>query len=206
MSYSTVSCPKGSAVDKKNLNLPNFISACRLVSVPVMLFCVFSGRETPFTWLLLAALLSDIVDGVIARVFHLCTKLGAFLDSAADMGTYASAVAGIFMFRIDFVKLYWPALTMIFGFYILEKISSFISYRMAFNAFHTYLSKITAYVQGAFVMSLFLFGFKAFLFYPAMVICIVANIEEMILARLLPKYATDVKGLYWVLKKKPVGV
>ncbi len=167
-----------------------------------MLFCAFSGRETLFTWLLLGALISDIADGVIARVFHMITKLGAFLDAAADMGMYLSAVTGIFMFKIEFVKQYRPALLIIFGFYVLEKISSFISYRMVFNAFHTYLSKITAYVQGAFVMSLFLFGFKNFLFYPAMAVCILANIEEMILARLIPEYASDVKGLYWVVRKR----
>jgi hypothetical protein len=51
-------------------------------------------------------------------------------------------------------------------------------------------------------MSLFLFGFQWYLFYPAMALCILANIEEMILARLLPDYESDVKGLYWVLNRK----
>lgn len=167
-----------------------------------MFLCIFLNREQLFTWLLLGALISDILDGVIARVFHLITRLGAFLDAAADMGTYLSAVAGLFVFKMDFIQGYWPGLSVVFTFYILEKISSFIRYKKIFNAFHTYLSKITAYVQGAFVMSLFLFGFKGYLFYPAIVICVLANIEEMALARLLPDYQADVKGLFWVLNKK----
>lgn len=187
---------------EKKFTIPNVISVCRLLSVPVMFYCLFKGWETLFSFILLGALISDIADGAIARIFHLITRLGAVLDAAADMGMYLSAVAGIFVFKMNFVKEYWPFLAVIFVFYILEKISSFIRYHMIFNSFHTYLSKITAYVQGAFVMSLFLFGFKGFLFFPAVTICILANIEEMILARLIPEYASDVKGLYWVLKRR----
>ena len=185
-----------------NLTIPNIISSCRIASVPVMLLCVFSHWERPFTWLLLGALISDIVDGVIARGFNMVTKLGASLDAVADMGTYLSAIIGIFIFKMDFIRNHWLAMVFILGFYVLEKISSFLRYKKVFNAFHTYLSKATAYAQGAFVMSLFLWGFRWYLFYPAMALCIVANIEEMVLARLLPGYEADVKGLYWVLRKK----
>ena len=164
-----------------------------------MVLFVLQGRETAFTWLLLCALVSDIIDGVIARMFRQITSFGAFLDAAADMGTYLSAVAGIFVFRMDFVRDHLPALSVVFGFYLLEKVSSYVRYKRIFNTFHTYLSKITAYAQGAFVMSLFLFGFKWYLFYPALVVCVIANIEEMILARLIPDNRSDVKGLYWVI-------
>jgi cardiolipin synthase (CMP-forming) len=189
-------------LSENNFNIPNIISSCRIASVPVMLFCIATGREHVFTWLLLAALVSDIVDGVIARLFHMETKLGATLDSMADMGTYLSAVIGLFVFKFGFIQAYWIQAMVILGFYVVEKISSFARYKKIFNAFHTYLSKITAYAQGAFVMSLFLFGFQWYLFYPAMALCIIANIEEMILARLLPDYESDVKGLYWVLNRK----
>jgi phosphatidylglycerophosphate synthase len=187
---------------ENNLNVPNIISSCRIASAPLLLFCVFTGRYQFFTWLLFAALTSDIIDGVIARVFNMKTKLGAFLDSLADMATYVSAVTGMFVFKFDFILEYRPQMIIILGFYVLEKVSAFVRYSRILNAFHTYTAKITAYAQGAFVMSLFLFGFKAYLFYPAMALCILANIEEMILARLLPEYERDVKGLFWVVKRK----
>jgi cardiolipin synthase (CMP-forming) len=186
----------------KNFNVPNAISVCRLASVPIMLWCTFTGREHLFTWLLLGALLSDIADGVIARVFHLETKLGATLDAMADMGTYISAVAGIFLFQFTFIKNHSFGIGVILLFYIVEKMKTFFHYQKPFNAFHTYLSKLTAYVQGIFVMSLFLFGYHWYLFYPAIAISIAANIEEMILTSLLPKYESDVKGLYWVLQRR----
>jgi CDP-diacylglycerol--glycerol-3-phosphate 3-phosphatidyltransferase len=189
-------------VNEKKYNIPNIISVCRIASVPVMIWCIFTNKETLFTWLLAGALISDILDGVIARIFNMITKLGSFLDSLGDMGTYISAVAGIFVFKMDFIRNYWPAISAIVGMYILEKVFSFLRYKKLFNAFHTYLSKITAYAQGAFAVSLFVFGFKWYLFYPAMALGILANIEEMILSRLLQNYENDVKGLFWVLQKK----
>jgi len=181
------------------LTVPNFISTCRIASVPIMMLCIVMNLQRPFTWLLLAALLSDIADGVIARLSNTCTRLGAFLDSMGDMGTYLSAVAGVFVFKSEFVRNHWIALSVVLGFYAIEKLSTFAKYRKPFNSFHTYLSKVTAYFQGAFVMSLFLFGFKGYLFYPAISICILANVEEIILARILPAHECDVKGLPWLI-------
>jgi len=186
-------------METRNFNLPNVISTCRLAAAPVMLFCIVTRRYEVFTWVLFGALISDILDGVIARVFHLETELGAFLDAMADMGAYLCAVIGIFVFQMGFIRGHWIEMSLILGFYVAEKIKSFLRYGKAFNAFHTYMSKATAYAQGAFVISLFLFGFKCYLFYPAMVLCIAANIEEMVLTSLLKEYEYDVKGLYWVL-------
>jgi len=193
---------RGGTLEEENLNIPNVLSSCRIAVAPVLLWCVFTGHVKLFTWLLLAALISDIADGVIARMFQMQTKLGAVLDSTGDMATYISAVTGIFVFKFDFIRSHWLPIAVILTFYVMEKISAYLRYSRILNAFHTYLSKSTAYAQGAFVMSLFLFGFKWYFFYPAMALGVIANIEEIILARLLPRYEKDVKGLYWVLKRK----
>jgi phosphatidylglycerophosphate synthase len=57
---------------------------------------VMLHRVEIFKWVLLGSLLSDIADGLIARAFHLTTKLGAFLDSVADVVTMFVAVLGVF--------------------------------------------------------------------------------------------------------------
>jgi cardiolipin synthase (CMP-forming) len=189
-------------VNERKINIPNVISACRIASVPFMVLCICSNRETLFTGLLLGALISDILDGVIARAFNMITRFGSFLDSLGDMGTYVSAIFGIFVFKMDFIQKYWPAISAIVGMYVLEKVFSYLRYKRFFNAFHTYMSKITAYAQGAFVVTLFLFGFTGYLFYPAMILGILANSEEIILGRILHTCENDVKGLFWVLRKK----
>src|SRR5271169_4559558 len=63
--------------------VPNAISLTRLAAAPILFWLAYAGNERSFKWLLLAALLSDIADGLIARTFHLVTVLGAKLDSIA---------------------------------------------------------------------------------------------------------------------------
>ena len=186
----------------KNLNVPNVISIVRIILTPVMLACIVMNNEQVFTWMLFAALISDILDGLIARIFKLHTELGARLDSIGDLGMYACAVTGIFGFKWEFLAENFAVIFVVIGFFLLARIFTFIRYKKVFNNFHSYSSKLMAYAQGIFIMTLFLFGYKPYLFYPACMIGILANIEEYLLLCLLPVEKTNVKGLYWVLKEK----
>src|SRR5215510_3304535 len=85
-------------------NVPNAISAARLAAAPVLLGAVLRGQQDLFTWLLLACLLSDIADGLIARGFAITSEIGAGLDSIADMAVFYIAVFGAFVFQADFVS------------------------------------------------------------------------------------------------------
>jgi cardiolipin synthase len=70
------------------LTIPNGISAARLAGVPVFLWLVLGPRTaTADDWavgLLIAAGLSDWLDGKIARAFNQASRLGQLLDPAAD--------------------------------------------------------------------------------------------------------------------------
>lgn len=66
---------------------------------------------------------------------------------------------------------------------------------------HTYLFKITAYIQGAFIIMLFLFKLYAPLLYIAFGVGIIACVEEIIIVFSINKPKSDVKGLYWILRK-----
>jgi phosphatidylglycerophosphate synthase len=73
------------AADRVLRNIPNAISLARLLATPVLLWMVLSHRQELFKWLLLACLLSDILDGWIARAFDVRSKRGTSLDSLADL-------------------------------------------------------------------------------------------------------------------------
>lgn len=67
------------------MNLPNMLSLFRLILVPVFVLVFFSG-ESPL-WALgiyVVASATDVLDGCIARRYHLVTKLGRILDPLAD--------------------------------------------------------------------------------------------------------------------------
>jgi cardiolipin synthase len=66
------------------INLPNFLSFARLLSVPLIVWLVLDGKMTAAFWLFVAAGISDAVDGYLAKRFDSKTELGAYLDPLAD--------------------------------------------------------------------------------------------------------------------------
>ena len=76
------------------MNVPTIITIARLLLVPAVAFFIIQGNYAAAAALFVAAALSDLVDGVIARRFGLVTELGARLDAIADKAIMiATAVA-----------------------------------------------------------------------------------------------------------------
>ena len=66
------------------MSLPNIISLCRLLSVPVAVYLILHGFMTAAFWLFVAAGVSDAVDGYLAKRLGLTSVLGSYLDPIAD--------------------------------------------------------------------------------------------------------------------------
>ncbi len=179
-------------------NAPNVISIARLCAGGALLGAVTWHRAGIFKWLLLGSLLSDVVDGAIARSFRLTSKLGALLDSLADVVTMFVAVIGVFVFQQMFVAEHYRGLLLVVGFYLAEVIVSFWRYGRV-SSFHTMLARVAAFLAGVFVMALFIWGFQRWLYYWSVVAYLVALSEEMLLVYLLPEWRSDVGGVYRLL-------
>jgi cardiolipin synthase (CMP-forming) len=63
---------------------PNQITLLRLIFIPFVIITVFDGQWTWALGLLIAAALSDALDGLLARVLQQQTMLGQYLDPIAD--------------------------------------------------------------------------------------------------------------------------
>jgi cardiolipin synthase (CMP-forming) len=81
------------------LTIPNAISAARLAGVPVFLWLVLGPRTAVADdWavaVLIAAGLSDWLDGKIARALNQTSRLGQVLDPAADRLYIAATVVAL---------------------------------------------------------------------------------------------------------------
>jgi CDP-diacylglycerol--glycerol-3-phosphate 3-phosphatidyltransferase len=184
-------------------NVPNGISLARLLATPILISTVVFRRPDLFKWLLLASLLSDILDGLIARIFKLRSRLGATIDSIADIFVTIIMISGVWVFHEPFVRAHALAISLAVGLFLLEIIVSFWRYGRI-SSYHTILNRISVYAQGIFVMSLFLWGYQAWLFYPMIALAIAASLEEFLLLYLLPECRMDVRGLYWVLSNREI--
>jgi cardiolipin synthase len=183
-------------------HLPNGISLARLASTPVLLVLVLERQRGAFTWLLLAALLSDIVDGLAARAFDFGSDLGSRLDSIADVLVTLIGLGGVLILEPAFVRAHAPALLGVVALYLLEVGAALLRYGRI-SSFHTFLSRVAAHAQGIFILSLLLFGYHATVFYLMIVLSAIAITEELLLLGVLPEWRTNVGGLYRVLRYPP---
>lgn len=186
---------------EKHLNVPNVLSFYRLISFPFVLFFILTNRESVFVILLIINLITDILDGAVARIFNLRTEFGAKLDSLADDGTIILAILGIVYFKLEEFAPYFSSFLIFLIIYFLTMVISLIKFRR-FPGMHLYSAKIGAYLQGLFFFILFVFDFNSIFYYIVIVWGIISLIENIIIMLLESEMRSDFKGLYWVLKNR----
>ena len=72
------------------MTFPNLITLARILSVPVLVWAIASGEMLIAFLLFVAAGVSDLVDGFLAKRFNMATELGAYLDPLADKALIVS--------------------------------------------------------------------------------------------------------------------
>ena len=180
-------------------NVPNSLSLYRILAFPFVFYFIWLGNKQVFITLLVINLITDILDGFIARRFKQMTAFGAKLDSIADIGTYILAFGGLIQFEWVVVQDHAFSLSIFFILYIAGFIIGFIRFGRVVGL-HIYIFKITGYLQGAFIFVLFIYGYIGWFYYLMIGLGIWANIEDIIILLLLKEPRSNVKGLYWILK------
>lgn len=69
---------------KQNCNVPNTLTAIRMLLIPVYVAFFSNGLKYQALGVFLAASLTDLLDGMIARLCHQITNLGKLMDPLAD--------------------------------------------------------------------------------------------------------------------------
>jgi phosphatidylglycerophosphate synthase len=180
----------------------NGITLYRVIAAPFLIVLIFTGQYELFKWLLGLSFFTDLIDGFLARKYNVASIFGTRLDSIGDDLTVLVGVIALFVKNIDFVKEQKFIFFLLLLLFLVQTIYAVIRYRKMTN-FHTYLAKTAALLQGIFLLVTFFSDEpNVMLFYIAAIITILELIEEIILVKLLPAWETNVKGIYWVLKKQ----
>jgi cardiolipin synthase len=67
-----------------SLNVPNFLTLCRVLLIPLLLIFLINGRFGIALLIFVAAAITDALDGMVAKLFHQKTTFGAYFDPVAD--------------------------------------------------------------------------------------------------------------------------
>lgn len=184
--------------------VPNALSIARIFAAPVLVLLVIAGRERAFAWLLVVALLTDAIDGWMARGLHLESRIGARLDSVGDSAIWYAALAGIVGFHADMLASHRLFVGAIVAMWVLESALALRRYHRL-SSFHTYASKAAGVLLSTYVGVLFVLGHQPWLLYLAGAVSILSNVEEILLLRMLPQWRTDVRGAWWVWRERRRG-
>jgi cardiolipin synthase len=182
-------------------NVPNALSAYRLVMAPVLAGLALSGHQRPFVILIVVSLVSDILDGLIARAFGLQTAFGAKLDSIADDATYVAAFIGVLVFKAAEIGAHLPLLYLFMVMVLLTSLVHLVKFGR-FPSFHLYSFRVGGYLQGGFLLYLFVYGFQVQLYYFVFLYGIAACLEVIAVTLMVRQPISNARGLYWVLRDR----
>lgn len=182
----------------REYNIADWFSFYRILAAPILLILLILDERFFFSWMLLISYSTDMIDGFLARKLQISSSRGAQIDSLGDQLTLVLGLTGLVVFETDFIRENYLLIMIPLGLYFLQMILAFIRYKKS-TAFHTYLAKMSALLQGVFILGLLFFGPIYPLFYLTVFLGIVETLEEIALIFLYKDWTADVKGLYWAL-------
>jgi len=185
----------------KNFNIADWFSFYRIFAAPFLIVLLWLNQRELFTWFLLISYSTDMIDGFLARKLKITSARGSQLDSFGDQITFAIGLVGLLIFEYEFISKNYLIILIAFSPYLIQMLIAYSKYGKA-TAFHTYLAKLSALVQGVFILWSLFFEPIYSLFYGMIVIGLLETIEEITLIFMFDEWVSDVKGILWALKDK----
>lgn len=143
------------------MNVANLIALFRIIVLPLIIYLVYQETATSYIWatvLFIVALISDFLDGYIARKRDQVTKVGSFLDLLADKILIVGLLL-VFAIRGSFSVL-------ILLFFILRDVIVVILRWLASNediqVLRKWPSRFTIFSQQGIILGLLVSGFLSY--------------------------------------------
>ncbi len=180
----------------KWISIPNLLSVFRIIAAPLLLYLAWLGHSNLFLALVVVLLLSDSIDGFLARRLNEVSELGAKLDSWGDLVTMLSIPLCAWWL--------WPEILIREAFFVLfvlvaynlPLLIGFVKFRRL-PSYHTWASKTSAVLMGSAVIILFIMDiawpFRCAAIFQAFVAC-----EGIAITLKLPKLQNNVRS-FWHL-------
>jgi phosphatidylglycerophosphate synthase len=184
--------------------IPWALIGLRIVGCPLIV--VGARRGMDGRWLgavVVAALLSDIYDGVLARRWGSETSALRMSDSIADTVFYLGVVAVLWLREPQVLRGNWRLLAGLFALEGFRYIFDFWKYRKA-ASYHSYMAKTWGLLIAVAVVGVLSFDGLRPLIWVALIFGIVVNLEGLTMSLMLPRWQNDVKtlGQAWNLRKR----
>ena len=174
-------------------NIPNFITALRILGTICLLF--IKPFTVTFFVIYSIAGITDVLDGFVARRLNASTEFGAKLDSISDLLFYAVMILKIFPELLKIIPGgIWIAVCVIIAIRLASYTTAIIKYH-CFASLHTYLNKLTGFsvfVTPYFYLTPYMTAF-------CIILCVIAfasSTEELCAHLTRDKYRSNLKSIF----------
>lgn len=163
-----------------------------------------AGHRDAFFVLIIISMVSDLIDGPIARWLGQDSEIGARLDTIADACTVLAALAGLFIFERETLRPELPWLYLFLASYAAAAVACLAKFGRL-PSYHLYLSKIAASSAGAFIVWLYLVGYARPFFLAIVGLGVVANCESLLATLRLKRFRADIGSLLLLSVRESEG-
>lgn len=176
-----------------------------LLAPVVVVLSLFAPLPPAFALCLIAAFLSDIFDGVLARRLGIATANLRRLDSVADTLFYAACVFAAWHLYPVAITKHAIALAVLVILEVTRYALDFLKFRRE-ASYHMWSSKLWGIALFAAFFGLLVFGSSGVAVSSAIYLGIVADLEGLLVSLVLPRWQADVPSFVHALRARRAQV
>ena len=178
--------------------IPNILTTTR-VFLALILLLFFDKVDTFFVLIFIIAMLTDLLDGKIARWLKVSSDTGALLDSIADFLLDACIIK--IVFRMKIMKNYLTVwLFAALGIGLISPIINYIKHKKVFFV-HSILCKACMCLLFGVPFAI-IWGFAEQYIVITLTLITLAMIELVIMSFAMDEPDPDAKGIYYLINHK----
>lgn len=177
--------------------VPNLLSGSRLALTPVLFALAWHGRTRVFLSCLVIAILTDALDGWLARRLAAGSNFGTTLDSWADIALCLSVPLEVWWLWPDLVRREAGFVGGVVACYAFPALFALLKYGR-FPSYHTWMAKLAGVLMGTGGLVL-LAGGPAWAFHLAALAVVIEAIEEVAITAILPQQRPNVPSFWHAL-------
>ena len=184
---------------------PHFLVLARVVIAILLLVDALDGEVgLTFVMGLVAAVLSDIFDGVLARRLDVATERLRVADSAVDSVLLVCVFASLLLTRGEALNAYAAPIAWNIGAYLLSLLVPLVKFGKL-PAYHAYSAKAAGALLLVAVVALFTLGDAPWLVWMALAVWFIRHVERILITLILPEIRTDVSSFLAALALRQGG-
>jgi phosphatidylglycerophosphate synthase len=186
-------------------SIPTALTVFRLLSAPVLMVLAYMGRERFFLWLAIAALLSDVLDGALARRLGAASETGRLLDSWADLLIALVSFAGATLLWPDTMREEAGFFALVLAALVIPNAWGLLRFRRLLG-YHTISAKASGVFLAVGTLMLFI-GITPILFRVAAFVELAVAAEYIAISLILPQWTTEMKSVWhaWRLRRESMS-